>query len=570
MKKRCLNNTVKALISVTSLAVAISQAWSQSSQSAAASNQAALPSRLLDSAGLPVQSGSGAYWGEPLANSNSAPLAGAKVVAPSKLQEAVQMAITTSPDVLFAYRNLESVVRDKQAAAGRYLPGIDFNSSVGRENRNDPIPSANNVYKRFSRETNSIVLRQLIFDGGNTLNDVARLDFNVRGKIFELHAAASSSALETTRAYVDLIRYRTLVSLAEDNYVAHKLIFEQLKLKATAGVGKKSDVEQAQSRFALAEYNLNVEGSNLHDIEARFQRHTGMLPPADLDPSLPVAKDVPLTSQDALKSSQMTNPGLLASVMDIKGQEAAARVRVSSALPRVEFRARHDWGTNINGYLGAHRNDVVEVVTTWNLLNGGTDFNLHRKELELIQSAQKRRDLTCRNIRLELQIAYNDIRKLKEQMNYLDARQISIERARDAYRQQFEIGQRSLVDLLNSENEVFEAKRLYTNISSDLTIAYARAHFQLGSLLKVLNVQRYAYDEMPLPEVDGAHVNDLAVSCEAESPTPYRANKQELDARAGEMLNPAKLQAPQTQNLNQDFKTMVDESRGAPKTGQSK
>ena len=181
-----------------------------------------------------------------------------------------------------------------------------------------------------------------------------------------------------------------------------------------------------------------------------------------------------------------------------------------------------------------------------------------------MQAAEKRRDLTCRNARLELEIAYNDIRKLKEQINYLDSRQISIERARDAYRQQFEIGQRSLVDLLNSENEVFEAKRIYTNISSDMYLAYARAHFQLGTLLEVLKVKRYGSEDAPLPDVGSAHVDELSADCPVEVPEPYKANKKDLDARAAEMLTPVRPAAPApaaTQSLGQDFKSMVEEAQ---------
>ena len=474
----------------------------------------------------------------------------------------------TSPDVLFAFRNYMAVTRELSATRGRFLPGLDITSSTGHENRNDPIPVSGNMSKAFSRDQNSVILRQMLFDGGNTYNDVDRLDFAKRGKIFELQAAANTSALEATRAYIDLLRYRGLVSLAEDNYVAHKVIFEQLKLKASAGVGKKSDVEQAQSRFALAEYNLNVEGSNLHDIEARFQRHTGQLPPAEVDSALPFNTGIPSTATDAISKAHANNPSVLASVMDIKAQEKAVKIRTATFMPRVEFRARHDFGNNINGYFGQHRNDVVEVVANWNLLNGGTDYNMRRKELELVQATEKRRDLTCRNTRLELEIAYNDIRKLKEQMNYLDSRQISIERARDAYRQQFEIGQRSLVDLLNSENEVFEAKRLYTNISSDLYLAYARAHYQLGSLLEVLKVQRYGTQEAPLPEVGTAHVDELIVDCPVEVPQPYKANKKDLDTRAAEVLATAKPPVPATvpaptRSLAEDLQTMVKEAQSA-------
>ena len=73
------------------------------------------------------------------------------------------------------------------------------------------------------------------------------------------------------------------------------------------------------------------------------------------------------------------------------------------------------------------------------------------------------RDRACRDVRQTVAIAHNDIRKLQDQLVALDRNVLAIEKARDAYRQQFDIGQRSLLDLLNAENELYTAKRSYAN-----------------------------------------------------------------------------------------------------------
>lgn len=456
---------------------------------------------------------------------------------PLKLQQAVEKAILTNPEVLQSYRTYESVLKDKSAAFGRYLPSVDLTASYGSESKTDPISFQKG--KNFTRDQTSLSLRQMLFDGFATANEVKRLDKTSQAKLYELETTSQSIALESTKAFVDLVRYRALTALAEDNYVAHKIIYEQLQLKAKSGVGKKSDVEQAQSRLSLADYNMTVEGSNLHDIEARYERLIGNLPPKDIDEALPVNKDIPATSVEAVKVAQLHNPMLLGTMQDILAQQAVMSTKTAAFVPRVDFRARTDRGNDLAGYDGVHKNDVAEVVMTWNLFNGFTDMNLRNKEQELLQAATNRRDKTCRDMRVELDIAYNDIKKLSDQVNYLDARQISIEKARDAYRKQFEIGQRTLVDLLNAENEVFEAKRLYTNTVNDLAIAYARSHYQMGDLLKVLGVSRYASIEAPLP-VDSSLDGAAIAACPAETAPVYKANREYLDARANEALSAPK------------------------------
>ena len=456
---------------------------------------------------------------------------------PLKLQQAVEKAILTNPEVLQSYKTYESVLKDKNAAFGRYLPSVDLTASYGSESKTDPIAFQRG--KNYTRDQTSLSLRQMLFDGFATANEVKRLDKTSQAKLYELETTSQSIALESTKAFVDLVRYRALTALAEDNYVAHKIIYEQLQLKAKSGVGKKSDVEQAQSRLSLADYNMTVEGSNLHDIEARYERLIGNLPPKDIDEALPVNKDIPPTSVEAVKVAQLHNPMLLGTMQDMLAQQAVLSTKTAAFVPRVDFRARTDRGNDLAGYDGVHKNDVAEVVMTWNLFNGFTDMNLRNKEQELLQAATNRRDKTCRDMRVELDIAYNDIKKLSDQVNYLDARQISIEKARDAYRKQFEIGQRTLVDLLNAENEVFEAKRLYTNTVNDLAIAYARSHYQMGDLLKVLGVSRYASIEAPLP-VDSSLDGAAIAACPAETAPVYKANREYLDARANEALSAPK------------------------------
>jgi adhesin transport system outer membrane protein len=452
------------------------------------------------------------------------------------VQDIVQSAISSNPEVLQSYHNYLSVLREKDAAFGHYLPSVDLTNSSGKEYRKDPLVGVNNQTD-FNRSQTSISLRQMIFDGFATKSDIARLDWSSKARLYELESTSQAVAFDATKAYIDLIRSRELTSLAEDNYVAHKIIFEQLKQKASAGVGKKSDVEQAQSRLSLADYNMTMEGSNLHDAESRFQKVTNRIPGTLLDaPS--INKEIPADALEALKVAQDHNPTLIASILDINAQNEAVNNRQSAFLPHVDFRAHSDYGSGLNGYTSSRwRNDVAEINFSWNLFNGFTDKNLKAKEQELLQSATNRRDKTCKDVRLELQVAFNDIKKLRDQVQYLDARQVSIEKARDAYRKQFEIGQRTLVDLLNAENEVFEAKRLYVNVTNDLNVAYAKTNYQMGTLLTSLGVTRYANDEAPL-SMETSSYESLA--CPIEAPEEYKPNHEKLNALAQEYLTSPK------------------------------
>jgi adhesin transport system outer membrane protein len=97
-------------------------------------------------------------------------------------------------------------------------------------------------------------------------------------------------------------------------------------------------------------------------------------------------------------------------------------------------------------------------------------------------------------VRQTTQIAYNDAQRLREQLNYLNQHRLSIDRVRGAYQQQFDIGQRTLLDVLDSENEYFEASRAYANAQYDITLADARTLAATGQLMQSLEIMR---DDMP-------------------------------------------------------------------------
>jgi adhesin transport system outer membrane protein len=124
-------------------------------------------------------------------------------------------------------------------------------------------------------------------------------------------------------------------------------------------------------------------------------------------------------------------------------------------------------------------------------------------------------------------IAYNDIERLKEQLIYRKQHKDSIENAREAYRKQFDIGQRTLLDLLDSENEYFQAKRSYTNTEFDIQTAYARTYAGQGELLNKIGATRGN-----LPEYAREQYMDSENICQAVAPVQVIVDKVALLADA--------------------------------------
>lgn len=454
------------------------------------------------------------------------------------LKESAQQAILTNPDILAKWHAFQAANGERDVAFGGYLPHADLQAAASREMHNEPL-----LVDNFNSRSESLTLTQMLYDGFATSNNVARLDHNRLARLYELYDASESTTLDVVHAHLDVLRYRKLVALAEENYVQHRAVYDQIQSKAKAGVGRRVDLEQSAGRLALAEANLLTETSNLHDVSARFQRLVGVRPAKDMGEPAGLDKGLPNDVGSAMKISNKAHPALLAAIESIRAADSEASAHRGSYQPRLDLRLNAQHGTNINSEIGLTNDKTAQIVLTWNLFNGLSDRARLHQLADQINVSRDMRDKVCRDLRQNMEIAYNDNRKIAELLSYLDQHQLSIEKARDAYKQQFDIGQRTLLDLLDTENELFQAKRSYVEAQYDQLVAYARTQAGMGNLFKVLGLSRQ--DAGPLPGFGERNDETEANNCPAEAPETYVADKSDLNVRALELL---KASTPATEN----------------------
>jgi adhesin transport system outer membrane protein len=136
-------------------------------------------------------------------------------------------------------------------------------------------------------------------------------------------------------------------------------------------------------------------------------------------------------------------------------------------------------------------------------------------------AARDVRDYTCRNVQQDLSVAWNNIVHLRQSLPFLLDHEVATTKVRDAYRQQFQIGQRTLLDLLDTENELFESRRAYTNALYDLQAAEYKWLALSHKLLPTLGLQP-ANDEMPEENGKLAVTDDVIKLCNSTVPDTAR------------------------------------------------
>ena len=474
----------------------------------------ALAFPVLCSAGMPTAQGSAAQ----------------KTPEFAALKSIAQSAILNSPEVVSKWHNYKAADEEIGVARGAFLPRVDATVGAGKESLKQPPL---NVKNEYSRNGYVLSLNQMIFDGFATRNEVRRLDKARLVRYYELLDASENVALEASRAYLDVLRYRFLNNLAEDNYVQHKATYEQLMRRTQSGVGRRVDLEQAGSRLALAELNLTTENANLHDVTARYMRLVNSQPPNISFPPALVGEKHPGSQAEALGILLKKNPALLAAAENIEAAQYDIDVRRAAYSPKLDFRARTDNTTNYQGITGDRVNNVAELVVSWNLFNGGSDRAREKQYIERKNISLDLREKACRDTRQTLAIAFNDVGRLRQQAGFVNSQVSQLEKTRDAYRDQYDVGQRTLLDLLDTENELLSARRSAVNVDLDLILAYLRTHAGMGTLLEFLGLEKL---DTETPNQNDLAQFDATQLCAPEAVRTFASDRESLDNRAMAIL----------------------------------
>jgi len=446
----------------------------------------------------------------------------------SDLRQAVTQTVLTSPRVNANWYNFEATREAQSSARGGYFPSVDLSAEIGEENRDTPLIDTGN----YSRDATRFSITQMLFDGFQTREDVARLGYAKLSRYYDLKRASEETALEATQAYLDTMRYQQLVRLAESNYIVHRQIFNKISERTGGGVSQGVDLEQAAGRVALAESNLLTEMTNLHDVRTRFQRIVGDLPADELTlPSVPTSM-IPELREGALNQAYEQSPEINAAIENLRSTQSALNATNAPMMPRIDLRYRNEREHDTDGFDGRFDEEAIELVLTYNLFRGGADSARKREHYNLYNAAIEERKQACLNVRQNVMIAFNNIQALEEQLVYLDRNQLSQDRTRKAYRDQFDLGQRTLLDLLDSQNEFFDTQRAYVSAQADLMAAQAGTLSNMGLLLAAMDVNGLNEEQIAELQLDFARGDDENGQplCPSEAPQQVEIDKDALFA----------------------------------------
>ncbi|OED53103.1 agglutination protein [Aliivibrio fischeri] len=397
------------------------------------------------------------------------------------LEQAISQTLTTNPEVKKAYNSYMSFVEDSNSVDGNYLPSIDLDAGIGYEQIN-PV---NGNDTSLTRKDATLSLTQLIWDGSNTINDMDRTEAEAESARLQLISLAENKALDVSQVYLDAVKATEILELSESNLAIHKKIYKDIKRRAASGIGSTADVSQVEARIARAHGNLLAAQNNLFDTHTIFTQIVGSPPQALIYPRAD-ANTLPLSLQEAIERAYEHHPVILTAQSDIQAAKYQYAQSKSNNYPTFSLEAAQTWRDDAGGIEGSSDEFSAMVRMRYNLYNGGSDSSLSEKSAYQLNMAKDLRDSAYRNVEQGLRLSWSALDLTLQQKEFLADHVDAASDTVIAYEKQYRIGKRTLLDLLNTENELFEARKSYLDAHYSEQFAKYRVLHATGTLLPSL------------------------------------------------------------------------------------
>jgi outer membrane protein, adhesin transport system len=406
-------------------------------------------------------------------------------VGAQSLQESVQIALSQYPTILAAQSRTQAADYDIMRAQGAHYPQVAWSGTQSTYSTGNipnnwiQSPTVNvNVWSGWAIESD-VERSKALADAGRQQQRITRDDV----------------ALLATEAYLNWARSLQLVSLAQKNVREHERIRKDIATIAEIDIGRGVDLEQAQVRFENAKLSLQQREAELGVTKHRLLRMMlGKMPTHPEGIDRPVGR-LPATPEEALGHLNDTHPTIALKLSQVQAAKASVGAARAQHSPTVSV----SYGKQINQ--GSGQGDyVAQLNVSIPLFTGGTATGATGTAVANLQAAQYDVRDTRLVLREKLLSAWSDYYASKSRAELGSKQARTAQSLVSGYESQFRIGRRSLLDLLNVQNDLYSYQSNALAALFDERVAYARIMATIGTLaLSYASSQDASVESTTLP-----------------------------------------------------------------------
>ncbi len=408
------------------------------------------------------------------------------------LDEALVETYTGNPQILAERALLRGTDENVPQALSGWRPTVSFSAEAGIQQGNAsnslsllstafpgvPIPSEVNSTSH-PRELD-LNITQNVYQGGRTVALTAQAEDAVRAERARSLATEAAVFFSVAQAYLDVLRDQAVVKLNINNEQVLRRQLEMTNDEFRVGAVTRTDVAQAEARLAAATASRLQSEGTLETSRAEYVRAVGHPPENLATPKLhPI---LPATRQEAQDMAARQNPNVIAALFSEDSARDAVIATRAQLLPKVNIVGdiAKQLDTQYQGFRETAESVVAQVTVP--LYEGGSIYSQTRQAQETVGQRKSQTDDARRAALQSATQAWETIRTARASIDSLRSTIRAAEIALEGTRQEQQVGSRTVIDVLNAEQELFADQVNLVQAQHDESVAEFNLSQQIGRL----------------------------------------------------------------------------------------
>ena len=389
------------------------------------------------------------------------------------MQEAISVAMQSNPEILQAQYNKEAIEYERKQAQGLFLPRVDLEGSAGvRRLENQTRRTLGIADDELYPLELSLGAEWTVLDFGRRRGELHRQAARVDGASLRVVERSEFIALQVARQYLDVLLQQRVLAASQDNAAFHRALVNDLGQGVDQGSISIADRQQAEERLQAAIVRQEEAQQDLNNATITLRRLTGLdIAQVSVPPNL--ASAMAPSADEAVGLARTEHPLVREAMADVDAANAAAASAEGDLYPTFGLEVRGRIGDDIDGFRGETNDLQARAVMRWNIWDGGINRAKLQEMIRRSSESRYRLHQVQREAEEDVRTAWST---LTTQGNVVTALTRQSQVSDDlllSYRSQFNVGRRSLLDVLDAQNTRYSTQvRLETARFSQLFAQY--------------------------------------------------------------------------------------------------